>query len=171
MSCPQKPIQTEYLGDLQIDSLDLLPEFLIAERDVTDPNSGDVVRALVRVPTGRLFPNGNYDNVTTLNPNNEDIVIPENQVRAGTIVNLASVNQVQYADAEKPAHFLMIGTLAGMVLIQNCGVVNIPAGHQYIVGADYYVGENGEPTTDSSITGQHLFYALSKTQLAVEISH
>ena len=170
MSCPQKPIQTEYLGDLPIDSLDLPPEFLIAERDVADPNSGDVVRALVRVPTGRLFPNGNYDNVTTLNPNNEDIVIPENQVRAGRVVNLASVNQVQYADAENPAQFLMLGKLAGMVLIQACGTILIPQGHQYVISQQYYAGSNGEPVTDST-SGQKLFIPISKTQLLVNISY
>lgn len=169
MSCAKKPYyETEYLGDVQIDALNTLPDYILAERDVVDPNSGDTIRSLVRVPAGTLFPNGNYDNVTTIGANNDSLVIPENQVRAGRIVNMVSSYQAQYADAENPAMFLMIGTLAGMVLIQNCGVVNIPAGHQYVVGAQYYTGENGEPTT-SPDSGQRLFIPISKTQLSVNM--
>jgi hypothetical protein len=51
--------------------------------------------------------------------------------------------------------------------VQNTGFVNIPEGHQYIVDATYYLGENGEPTTDSTITGQKLFIPVSNTKLAI----
>lgn len=166
--CKNKMTKTEYLGDIPLDVLDSLPDALLAERDVEDPNSGDTIRTLTRVPAGRLFPSGTMDNVTTLAPNNDSLVIPENQVRAGRVVNLASTVQVQYADAENPAQFLMIGTLAGLVLIQTCGVVNIPATHSYVIGADYYVGSNGEPTTDPA-SGQKLFIPISKTQLLVTL--
>ena len=164
----KKNVETQYIGDVQIDTLDALPEYILAERDVTDPNSGDTVRTLVRIPAGRLFPNGTYDNVTTLSPNNDSLVIPEKQVRAGRIFNGVSSIQVQYADADNPAQFIMIGTLAGMVLIQNCGVINIPAGHNYVIGAQYYTGTDGEPVTDST-SGQKLFIPISKTQLAVNM--
>lgn len=166
--CSNKTVETEYLGDVAIFALDSLPDYLLAEVDTEDPLSKDIIRTLVRVPTGRLFPNGAMANVTTLNPNNDELEIPEAQVRAGRVVNLASVNQVQYADAENPAQFLMLGKLAGMVLIQASGTILIPQGHQYIIGADYYVGDNGAPTTDPT-SGQKLFIPISKTQLLVTL--
>lgn len=166
--CKNKVTRTEYLGDIPLDSLDSLPDAFLAERDVEDPNSGDTIRTLTRVPAGRLFPSGTYDNVTTLAPNNDALEIPENQVRAGRVANLASTIQVQYADVENPAQFLMIGTLAGLVLIQPVGVVNIPATHSYVIGAQYYTGENGEPTTDDA-SGQKLFIPISKTQLLINL--
>lgn len=164
----KKNVETQYIGDVQIDTLDALPDYILAERDVTDPNSGDTVRALVRIPAGRLFPNGTYDNVTTLVPNNDSLEIPENQVRAGRVYNGVSSVQVQYADSEGEAQFLMIGMLAGMVLIQNCGIINIPAGHDYVIGQQYYTGDNGEPVADSA-SGQKLFIPISKTQLAINM--
>lgn len=164
----KKNVETQYLGDVQIDDLGTLPEYILAERDVVDPNSGDTIRALVRIPSGRLFPNGTYDNVTTLPANNDSLEIPENQVRAGRVYNMVSSVQVQYADSEAEAEFLMLGKLGNLVLIQNCGVINIPAGHDYVIGQDYWVGDNGEPVTDSA-SGQHLFRPISKTQLAVNL--
>ena len=86
----------------------------------------------------------------------------------GRVYNGVSSVQVQYADLEGEAQFLMIGTLAGMVLIQNCGVINIPAGHDYVIGQQYYTGADGEPVADSA-SGQKLFIPISKTQLAINM--
>lgn len=169
MSCgcdKNKQVKTEYLGDIQIDLIESLPEYFLAERDVTDQETGVVVRSLVRVPSGRLFPNGTMANVFPLVANNPDIVIPERQVRAGLVKNLVSSTQVQYADAENPAMFLMVGTLADMLLCQANGVVNMPNGHDYVIGAQYVVGENGEPVTGE---GQKLFIPLSRTQLLLTL--
>jgi hypothetical protein len=55
--------------------------------------------------------------------------------------------------------------------VQNTGFVIIPEGHQYTVGLQYYVGENGEPVTDSTITGQKLFKPQSSTVLAVNMDN
>ena len=164
----KKNVETQYLGDVQIDDLGTLPEYILAERDVVDPNSGDTIRALVRIPSGRLFPNGTYDNVTTLPANNDSLEIPENQVRAGRVYNMVSSVQVQYADLEGEAEFLMIGKLGDLVLIQNCGVINIPAGHDYVIGQQYYTGADGEPVADST-SGQKLFIPISKTQLTINM--
>ena len=56
-----------------------------------------------------------------------------------------------------------------MMRVQNCGFVNIPEGHNYIIGVQYYLGENGEPVTDSTVTGQELFILVSRTKLAVNM--
>lgn len=159
---------TQYLGDVQIDALDSLPDFLLAERDVEDPLSGDLIRSLVRVPAGKLFPNGNYDNVSAIVANNDELDIPDRQVRAGYVKNNVSSAQVLYADAENPAMFLMLGELTDMVLIQPTGVINMLAGHDYIIGAQYYVGEAGVPTTDAT-SGQKLFIPISRTQLLINM--
>jgi hypothetical protein len=64
----------------------------------------------------------------------------------------------------------MLGKHAdNLMRVQNTGFVNIPEGHQYIVDAQYYLGENGQPVTDSSITGQKLFIPVSNTKLAVNM--
>lgn len=167
--CQGKPV-TQYIGDLPIDNLDSVADYFLAERDVEDPQTGTIVRSFVRVPGGKLFPNANMDNIIALETNNLAMEVPENQVRAVYISNEANSFIMKYADASHPAVMLALGTLAGMMLVQNTGFVNIPAGHNYIVGVQYYVGENGEPVTDASITGQRLFIPVSATKLALNIA-
>lgn len=163
-----KRIQTMYLGDVAVDSLDSLPDFFLVERDVTDIPSGDIIRTLTRIPAGRLFPNGNYQFATTIAHNNSDLEIPERQVIAGTVKNLGSSYQVQPANVGDTAIFLVTGLLGtDLALIQRSGFVNIPAGHDYIINQQYYLGENGEPvTTESAVK---LFIPVSRTQLMVTL--
>ena len=169
MDCKPK-VKTINIGDVAIDNLPTLPDYILAERDVEDIATGNVVRTPVRVPSATLFPNANNDNVTALAINNPAIVVPENQVRAGYVKNDIGANTIQYAGPDNKAIFLMLGTYTENTMrIQNTGFANIPEGHQYIVGAEYFVGENGEPTTDSSITGQKLFVPISNTKLAVNM--
>ena len=64
--------------------------------------------------------------------------------------------------------FLMVKNYAnGKMLVQANGFLTIPAGHQYIKLQQYYLGENGQPVTDSSITGQKLFFVLDDYTLNV----
>jgi hypothetical protein len=66
--------------------------------------------------------------------------------------------------------FLMIGHMTDLLLTQCAGVVNIPEGHSYILGAQYYASTDGsgEPVTDST-SGQKLFRVMSNTQLAINL--
>lgn len=166
--CQGKPV-TQYIGDLPIDNLDSIADFFLAERDVEDPQTGTVVRSFVRVPGAKLFPNANMDNIIALEPNNVALEVPEKQVRAVYVANEANSLIMKYADATHPATMLALGMLADMMLVQNAGFVNIPAGHSYIVGVQYYAGEDGEPVTDASITGQKLFIPVSATKLAINL--
>lgn len=169
MSCDNK-VETVNIANVAIDTLASLPDYILAERDITDDSTGNIKRTPVRVPSAKLFPNVNNDNVIGLAINNTAITVPENQVRAGYIENAVGANIMQYAGAGHAATFLMLGLHVDNVMrVQNTGFVNIPAGHSYIVGADYWLGENGEPVTDSTITGQHLFTPVSGTVLAVDI--
>ena len=46
--------------------------------------------------------------------------------------------------------------------------LNFPEGHHYIVGAQYWVGENGEAVTDDA-SGQKLFIPVSNTKLMINM--
>lgn len=167
MSCDNK-VETVNIADVAIDTLASLPDYILAERDITDDATGNIKRTPVRVPSAALFPNANNDNVIGLAINNTAITVPENQVRAGYISNEPGALVMKYADANHAASFLMLGLHTDNVMrVQNAGFVIIPEGHQYIPGAQYYVGENGEPVTDSTITGQKLFKPMSSTVLAI----
>lgn len=165
--CNRK-IRTINIADVAIDTLPTMVDYFLAERDIMDESTGNTVRTPVRVPSGKLFPNVNNDNVIGIEINNSAITVPKNQVRAGYVSNEPGANIVRYADANHPAVFLMLGEYMDNVMrIQNTGFVNIPEGHQYIVGSTYYAGTNGEPVTDASITGQKLFIPISNTKLAI----
>ena len=169
MSCNNK-VETVNIADVAIDTLASLPDYFLAERDILDQASGNVKRTPVRVPSATLFPNANNDNVIGLEVNNAIITVPENQVRAGYISNEPGALVMKYADASHAAMFLMLGLHVDNIMrIQNTGFVNIPEGHSYVVGAQYYLGNNGEPVTDSTITGQKLFIPISNTKLAVNM--
>ena len=171
MSCNNK-VKTVNIADVAIDTLASLPDYFLAERDIADDATGNIVRTPVRVPSATLFPNANNDNVIGLAVNNIAIVVPENQVRAGYVQNTPGANVIQYADATHKAMFLMLGMHADNIMrIQNAGFLIIPEGHSYIPGATYYVGENGEPVTDATISGQKLFTPLSSTVLALHIDN
>lgn len=168
MSKCDNSIETQHVRELPIDTLDSLADYFYAERVLPDPNTGNMIHSIVKVPGNKLFPTATMDNVTAIEANNT-INVPEGQVRACRIVQEASVNKVLLADTTHKAHFLALGTRTGMLLIQNTGFVNIPATHRYIIGAQYYVGADGEPTT-STASGQKLFVPISATKLAMNMN-
>ena len=169
MSCNNK-VKTVNIADVAIDTLASIPDYFLAERDILDDATGNIVRTPVRVPGATLFPNANNDNVIGLAINNLAITVPENQVRGGYVQNTPGANVMQYADGSNKARFLMLGLHTDNIMrVQSTGFVIIPEGHQYIPGTQYYLGENGEPVTDSTITGQKLFTPESSTVLNVKI--
>lgn len=168
--CENNKVKTVKIADVAVDTLNSLPDYILAERDVLDESTGETKRTLVREPADKLFPNANNDNVTGEAINNLAITVPAGQVRAGYIKNEVGMNTMQYAGTDHPAVFLMLGLHTdGVMRIQNSGFVVIPEKHSYIVGSDYWLGENGEPVTDKTITGQHLFIPISDTKLAIDI--
>lgn len=175
MSCncdKTNKVKTIKIADIAIDSVASLPDYILAERDIQEEETGNVKRAIVRVPSHTLFPNANNDNVLGLAINNMAITIPEKQVRAGYIQNAVGGNIMQYADANNHARFLMLGKHVDNVMrVQNTGFVVIPEGHNYIVGAQYYLGNDGEPVTDATVTGQRLFVPESSTVLSINMDH
>ena len=171
MSCNNK-VEVKNIGDVAIDTLASLPDYLLGERDVENESTGVIKRTPVRIPSAKLFPNANNDNVIGLAVNNTAITVPDNQVRAGYVENGVGANIMKSADASHKAVFLMLGLHTDNIMrVQNTGFINIPDGHSYIVGAEYFVGENGEPVTDNTITGQKLFIPVSSTVLAVNMDN
>lgn len=165
--CNKKPYTIMSINEVDIDDLASIPDYFIGVRTVEDPSTGTVKSSPVRVPGAKVMPTGNLANVTAIDANNTALEIPENQVRGGYIDVQPGGNIMRLADASHPAMFLMVGNYTnGKILIQATGFLNIPAGHQYVVGEQYYVGENGEPTTDSA-SGQKLFMALDDYTLNV----
>lgn len=171
MSCDcNSKVKTVKIADVAVDTLNSLPDYILAERDVLDESTGETKRTLVREPAERLFPNANNDNVIGEVINNSAITVPAGQVRAGYIKNEVGMNTMQYAGTDHQAVFLMLGLHTdGVMRIQNTGFVVIPERHNYIVDAQYYLGEDGEPVTDDSITGQKLFVPISDTKLAINM--
>lgn len=169
MDC-NRPVKTEYIADVPIDTLASLPDYMLAERDIEDVTTGNIARTLVRVPAEKLFPQGNYANVAAIQANNTAIDIPAHEVRAGYVANEGSANVAKYADATHAPIFLMLGFSADLLLVQSTGIVNILEGHDYIVGAQYYLATDGsgEPVTNSA-SGKKLFIPISKTQLAINL--
>lgn len=169
MDC-NNPVKTEYIGNVPLDTLATLPDYILAERDVEDVTTGNIARTFVRVPAQKLFPNGNYANVAAIQANNTAIGVPEGQVRAGYVANEGSANIVKYADENHAPIFLMLGFSTDLLLVQSTGIVNILEGHDYIVGAQYYASADGdgEPVTDPT-SGQKLFIPISSTQLAINL--
>lgn len=170
MEC-NKPVSTLPLRELPIDTLESMPDYILTERDVQDPETGNTLASITRTPSTKLFPNGNFEYLTTLTPNNSAITIPARQVRAGYVQNSGNTISVQYAGTGHRAQFLMVGKLVDDILIQSTGYVNIPEKHSYVIGTQYYLGANGEPTTNSATTGQKLFIPVNEYKLLVNISY
>ena len=168
MNCNQS-VETQYIGELPVDTLVSLPDYFLAERDVLEESTGNVKRSIVRVPTGKVFPHANTDNIFGVEMNNTALEIPEKQVRGVYVRNAGSSYILDYADANHRPVRSAIGKANDEVMMcQNCGVINIPDGHNYIVDQQYYVGDDGEPVTDST-SGFKLFIPISNTQLAINL--
>lgn len=169
MTCDKnKPYEITSINDLDIDDLATVPDYFLGVRTLENPETGNIISTPVRVPGARVMPTGNLANVIALTTNNEALVVPDNQVRAGYMDVQPGGNIMRLADATHPAMFLMVKNyINGKMLIQTTGFLNIPGGHNYLVGSQYYLGENGEPVTDSSITGKKLFMPLDNYTLSV----
>ena len=159
--CNNKPYTVESIHDVDIDDLATLPDYLFGIREIADPSTGNTVLTPVRVPTKKIAPTANMANVVALTTNNPALEIPENQVLAGYYNTQPGGDIMLLADTTHAAQFLMIGNYSdGKMLVQTTGFLTIPAGHSYIPLQQYYLGDNGQPVTDSSVTGQKLFIPL-----------
>ena len=164
MSC-KKPVHALDITEFPVDTLEALPDYILGERDVIDPKTEESVPTLERIPSAKLFPAGNMANIFPLDDNSA-ITISENQVLAGRISAVGNTYTTELADATHKAEFLIIGRQADQILAQATGIISIPNGHDYVIGAQYYTGANGEPVTDSA-SGDKLFIPVTNTKLLI----
>lgn len=158
-----KPYTITSVADLDIDDLATIPDYFLGIRTVPSPTDGNTIYTPVRVPGARVMPTGNLANVTALTSNNPTLEIPEGQVLAGYYDAQPGGNIMKLADNTHSAMFLMVGNYTnGKILVQTTGFLTFPQGHQYIPLQQYYLGDNGQPVTDSTITGQKLFTPLDE---------
>lgn len=168
MNCNNKPYTVQSIHDVDIDDLATTPDYFIGVRELTDSSTGSTIMTPVRIPGARVMPTANLANVVALTTNNPGLEIPENQVLAGYYDGQPGGNIMKLADSTHAAQFLMIGNYTnGKMLVQANGFLNIPNGHSYIKLTQYYLGENGQPVTDSTVTGQKLFFVLDDQTLNV----
>lgn len=160
----KKPYTIESIHDVDIDDLATVPDYFIGTRVVKDPATDADIETPVKIPGAKVMPTGNLANVVALDTNNAALEVPEGQVLAGYYDVQPGGDIMRLADVAHPAEFLMISNYTnGKMLVQATGFLTINAGHQYIRGQQYYLGENGQPVTDSTITGQKLFKPLTDT--------
>lgn len=170
MSQCEKPYTITHISELDIDDLATIPDYFIGVRSLEDESTGNTIYTPVRVPGARVMPTGNLANVTALVTNNAALEVPANQVLGGYYDIQPSGNVMRLAGGSNAAQFIMIGNYTnGKMLVQTTGFLTIPAGHQYIVGTQYYLGEEGQPVTDSSLTGQKLFMPLDEYTLNINL--
>lgn len=163
-----KPYTITHIADLDIDDLATIPDYFLGIRSIESPTDGNTIYTPVRVPGARVMPTGNLANVTALASNNSALEIPEKQVLAGYYDAQPGGNVMRLADGAHQAMFLMIGNYANeKILIQANGFLTFPNGHEYIPLQQYYLGDNGQPVTDSSVTGQKLFFVLDDSTLNI----
>lgn len=154
----RKPYTIMGANEIDIDNLGTIPDYFLGMREIEDESTGSTIITPVRVPGERVVPTGNLANVIALFTNNPDLNIPDNQVRAGYIDVQPGGNIMRYASSSNAPMFLMIKSIDnGKMLVQTTGFLTIPNGHQYNVAQQYYLGTNGEPVTDNTITGKKLF--------------
>lgn len=166
--CDNKPYTIQHILDTDIDDLATIPDFFIGVRTVENPADGTTIATPVRIPGARVMPTGNLANVVALNANNTALEIPENQVLAGYLDAQPGGNVMRVAGVSHPAQFLMLDNYAnGKVLVQATGFLTFPNGHNYIPLQQYYLGDNGEPVTDETVTGQKLFFPLDEYTLNI----
>lgn len=164
-------VEARPLNELPIDRTEQMPDYLFTVKTKINPEDGNVLYQPMLLPGNAIFPNGNQANTFTLVANNDTLEIPENGVLPAYVENTGPMNVVFPADESHPAHFLIVGRTADRVICQNCGTVQILAGHQYNIGIPYYrSNKQGEVTTDPSQTGQRLFTPVSSYQLNVEFT-
>ncbi len=167
-NCNNKPYTITSINDVDIDDLATIPDYFFGMRSIFNEETGNTILTPVRIPGARVMPSGNLANVVAMDTNNPALTVPEGQVRAGYIDVQPGGNIMRLSDAAHRAMFLMVGNYAnGKMLIQTTGFLSIPAGHQYIVGTQYYADEDGAPTTDNTVTGQKLFMPLDDYTLSV----
>lgn len=180
-SCQQQPqpnqFEIPYMSadaiparNLPVDTFESAPDYFMTIRTKQD-KYGTVKYQAMLTPGAAVVPMQNMANIRLLPTNNAALTVEPGQVLPAYVENNGTTNVIHAADENHPAQFLVLNvTDNGMAMCQNCGWVEMPVGHKYIIGSNYYrATKEGEVTTDPDQTGQYLFTPVGRFTLALEI--
>ena len=177
-NCDDYPVNNIDAEDVPVWGKNVLPEegYLLMAAKQADQQCGRALPFLYHLPIHMVTPGGTFQgNTYSANGNGFAIEWAANQIRAGYTYN-NTPNDIRLADiAEKPAQYLILkkdDTISGNYILQGAGFYTFAGGHEYIPGYAYYLGANGQPTTDTSYTSglrQHLFEVIDKSTILINI--
>lgn len=178
MSCNDYPVNSIDAQDIPTWGRNVLPEegYLLMASVQKDQQCGRNLPFLYHLPIHMITPGRTFQsNTYSANGNGFNGDWAANQIRAGYTYN-NTPNDIRLASIDgQLAQYILIGkdeTIAGNYIIQGAGFYTFPAGHSYIPGYAYYLGADGQPTTDSKFVDgrrQHLFEVVDKSTIMVNI--
>lgn len=159
-----REIGIQDVSEIEVDLTPNMPDFLFGINTVLNEATGNVMSKPVRVPGNKVIPRavGEFP----LETNNDDLSVPDQQVIACYILNTGRQNQIVPATNTHEAIFLVSEIDGAVAKCQNTGVLNMPAGHDYNIGMQYYFTD-GQISTQPG--GQKLFVPISEYQLLINM--
>lgn len=159
-----REIGIQDVSEIEVDLTPNMPDFLFGINTVLNEQTGNVMSQPVRVPGNKVIPRsvGEFP----LETNNDTLTVPDLQVVACYILNTGRQNQIVQATAAHAPIFLVSSIDGAVAKCQNTGVLNMPGGHDYTIGMQYYFSD-GEISTNSS--NQPLFVPISEYQLLINM--
>lgn len=179
-SCNDYPVNNIDAQDIPTWGKNVLPEdgYLLMAAVQKDRQCGRDLPFLYHLPLHMITPGGTFQaNTYSANGNGFDGNWPVNQVRAGFVYN-NTPNDIRYAansTTYQRAQFIIVKrdeTISGNYIVMASGAYTFQGGHSYVPGYSYYLGANGEPTTDGAYKNgvrQHLFDVIDRSTILVNV--
>lgn len=176
--CNDYPVNNIDAEDVPVWGKNVLPDegFLLMAAKQVDQQCGRALPFLYHLPLHMVTPGGTFQtNTYSANGNGFAQDWAANQVRAGYTYN-NTPNDIRLADIdERVAQYILLGkdeNISGNYAIQGAGFYTFIGGHSYTPGYAYYLGKNGQPTTESAFIGgkrQHLFEVIDHSTILINI--
>lgn len=176
--CKSFPINSIDAEDIPTWAQTKLPDegYLLMAAKLKDQHCGRPLPFLYHLPINKITPGATFQpNTYSVAGNGYQGEWAANQVRAGYTYN-NTPNDIRLADitAQKAQYILLSkdNTIEGNYLIQGSGFYTFTGGHNYVPGYAYYLGTEGQPTTDSSFVNgirQHLFEVIDSSTILINI--
>lgn len=176
--CDDYPVSNIDAQDVPVWGSSKLPDdgYLLMAAIQKDQQCGRNLPFLYHLPINKITPGSTFQpNTYSAEGNGYQGEWAANQVRAGYVYN-NTPNDLRLASiGVQNAQFLILkkdDTVVGNYLIQGSGFYTFTGGHSYVPGYAYYLGNDGQPTTDSSFVDgsrQHLFEVIDTSTILINI--